>query len=161
MSFITNVLLKIGIGFLYGLGFAVAIAIISSISLSHFSKKTVYSENEMESFKAERDLIFKEYDENAKLVPEVTKEKISVNEFTLIGALKNDGDSNWSSINLKAEIFNKNGEFIEECSEYISDNSSPGSTINFKLSCGNCSKLQLEDYHSYKLSITSASFNMK
>lgn len=162
MSFIKNILLKIGTGFLYGAGFSIAFIIISSFSFSYFLDRPKETEIErteyVETRKSEREKIFKNYDESAKLITEVKKENISENEFTLIGSLRNEGDSNWSYIKLKAEIFNKNGEFIDQCSEFITEKSSPGSSINFKLSCGNCSKFTLEGYDSYKLSITGASF---
>ncbi|MGV8836135.1 FxLYD domain-containing protein [Cellvibrio sp.] len=171
MSFIKNMLIKLGTGFLYGAGFSVAIVIVVSLSLSKLSNSIIGSESEMNQSEEieteeietenENEYMFKKYDESAKLVTEITKERISKNEFTLLGILKNEGESSWSSINIKAELFDKNGEFIDECSDYISDNSSPGSSINFKLSCGNCSKFQLGDYHSYKLSITSAHHNMQ
>ncbi|UUA72353.1 FxLYD domain-containing protein [Cellvibrio sp. QJXJ] len=165
MNFIKSIIFKIGIGFLYGAGFAVAIVVIVSISFSKFSERSMSNMSEgkelKKDLKTEREFMFREYDESANLVTEITKERISENEFTLLGTLKNNGNANWSSINLKAELFNKDGEFIETCSEYISDKSSPGSSINFKLSCGNCSKLQLEEYHSYKLTIAGAHFNMK
>jgi len=162
MSFIKQILLRIGTGFLYGAGFSVAVVIICSVSFSYFFgnlKETRKERSELaENRKAEMDKIFKKYDESANLVTEVTKQKITESEFTLIGNLRNEGDSNWSFINLKAEIFNKNGEFIDQCSEIISEKSSPSSSINFKLSCGNCSKINLEEYHSHTLSITEASF---
>ena len=101
--------------------------------------------------------IFIEYDENAMLEAEVKSENIGNGEFTLIGTLSNKGDYTWSSVNLKAELYDESGAFIEECEEYIRQTSRPGSVINFKLSCGGkCSALQIEQYNSYKLLIVDA-----
>jgi len=167
MSFIKSISLKIMTGFLYGIGFIFSIFIIGSFYFSTYpegiisTKSERNEEYEIKTTKIERNVTFREYDKSANLVAEITKERISENEFTLLGVLKNEGIYSWSAINVKAELFNKDGEFIDECSEYISETSSPGKVINFKLSCGSCSKIQFEQYHSYKLSITGAHFKMQ
>ncbi len=117
-----------------------------------------YFESKMEEDTEERmSSIFIEYDESSKLDAEVKSEDIGNGEFTLIGELSNSGEHTWSSISLKAELYDEAGAFIEECDEYIRQTSRPGSVINFKLSCGSkCSALQIEKYASYKLLVVDA-----
>lgn len=151
MEFIKSVLVKLGSGVLYGAGFIVGLGIIGVYVLPHFQDAMISgSEENIKS-------IFIEYDESANLLTKVTNERISDEDFTLLGAIENKGDKTWSSISLKAELYDSNGNFIEQCEEYVNQTSRPGSSINFKLSCGSqCSKLQMEQYSSYKLLISDA-----
>lgn len=162
MHFIKLVISKIGTGFLYGLGFVVAATLIGNAAFSYIEddidEKVERSEQRDKEREEKRKLRYREYDESAKLSASITKERVSESEFTLLGVLENKGDARWSSINIKAELFNAEGEFIDECSEYITQNSLPGSKLNFKLSCGSCSKFQLGDYRTYKLSVVSARY---
>jgi len=163
VNFIKEALKKMGFGFLYGAGFILAAVTVGSFAFSYIEddidKKEVMMEERKKEREKERRLRFRDYDETANLNLSVSKERIEDEEFTLLGSLENNGNEKWSSVNLKAELYNEAGEFIDECGEYITQMSAPDSKINFKLSCGSCSKFQLRDYHSYKLSIVDARFS--
>ena len=163
MNFIKTIFIKLGSGFLYGAGFTVAVAVIWPFAFSFMEFGIEEKQTRREDRAKERDeemrLMFREYDESANLSVSVSKERIESDEFTLLGTLENKGDASWSSVSLKAELFNEAGEFIEECTEYVNHTSAPGSTINFKLSCGSCTKFKLRDYKSYKLTITDARYS--
>ncbi|KAA3647645.1 MAG: hypothetical protein DWP95_02845 [Proteobacteria bacterium] len=158
-----TIFIKLGTGFLYGVGFMIAAGIAAGMAYSFIESdiemKQAQQLERMELQKQNFESMFREYDETAKLSVSVTKERIQPDEFVLLGVIGNNGDASWSSINLKAELFNEAGEFIDECSHFINQTSAPDSKINFKLSCGSCSKFELRDFKSYKLSIIDASFN--
>jgi hypothetical protein len=163
VNFIKLVLSKLGFGFLYGSGFIIATATIGNFAFSYMEddineKKAAMAERDKEREEEHR-LMFRDYDDSAKLKVSISKERIESEEFTLLGTIENNGDAKWSSVSLKAELYNEAGEFIDECSEYVTQTSIPGSKVNFKLSCGSCSKFQLRDYHSYELSITDARYS--
>lgn len=142
---------KLGAGILYGAGFFIGLSIISIIAMPFFESKI------MDDSKERMSSIYIEYDENAKLETEVKTENIGSGEFTLLGTLSNKGEHSWSSVSLKAELYDESGSFIEECEEYVRQTSKPGSVINFKLSCGSkCSAFQIEKYANYKLLIVDA-----
>jgi len=151
MNFIKGVLNKLGAGFLYGAGFIVGVSIISIYGMPYFQDIMIKeSEEKMSS-------MFIEYDESANLITKVTDENIGNGEFKLLGNIENKGNKSWSSISLKAELYDQDGNFIEQCEEYVQQTSKPESIINFKLSCGSkCTKLQIEKYKTYKLFITDA-----
>lgn len=144
---------KLGAGILYGVGFFIGLALIGSILIPYFDSR-------MENNAEERmSSIYVEYDDNAKLEATVTSENIGNGEFTLLGELANNGEHAWSSVKLKAELYDETGAFIEECEEYIQQTSKPGTKINFKLSCGSsCTALQIEQYASYKLLVVDAHY---
>lgn len=153
MDIIKTILGKLGAGILYGAGFFIGLALLGSIAMPYFESKIEEDTEERMSS------IFIEYDETAMLEATVTSESIGNGEFTLIGELSNNGKHTWSSVSLKAELYDESGAFIEQCEEYIRQTSRPGSTINFKLSCGSkCSALQIEKYANYKLMVVDAHY---
>ena len=151
MDFIKGILNKLGAGFLYGAGFIVGVSILSIYVMPLVQDKIIdESEEKMSS-------MFTEYDESANLITKVTSENIGDGKFTLLGNIENKGSESWSSVTLKAELYDHEGNFIEQCEEYVRQLSKPGSIINFKLSCGSsCTKLQIDKYKTYKLIITDA-----
>lgn len=163
MNFIIAAFVKVVCGFLYGAGFIMAVAVVWPFASAYMKSDIEEEQTQWEDRAKERDeemrKMFREYDESANLSVSVSKERIASEEFTLLGTVENKGDASWSSLSLKAELFNEAGEFIEECTEYVNQTSAPGSIINFKLSCGSCTKFQLRDYKSYKLTIADARYS--
>ena len=153
MDFIKNVFQKIGTGLLYGIGFCLTFFIFSYLFFYVFEKQY------------EDEYLPANYDENCPTLSDcedhglsvvVTSENISSNEFVLLGKVENEGEIKWTSVSLRAELFDASGKFIEECTEYINRSVPVKDSINFKLSCSNCSPANLESYSSYTLSISDA-----
>jgi len=86
----------------------------------------------------------------------VLSERVTSDEFVLLGEVSNSGDIGWTSVSLKAELFDENEIFIEECTHHINEKVSPQSKVNFKLNCSKCSDVQLANYSSYKIKVTDA-----
>ena len=108
----------------------------------------------------EFDAMFKDYDESAKLSVDVKTEKIRDGAFTLLGEVTNNGIYAWQMINLEADLFDKKGQFIEQCTEYVSQILRPGEVANFKLSCksSSCNTVDVNGYNSYTLKIADARY---
>jgi hypothetical protein len=138
-----SILTKLGSGFLYGVGFMMAAGIAGAMAYAwidaDIKEKQAQYQLKAEQRAEEMRSMYRDYDESAQLTVSITKERIAADQFTLLGRIENNGDGKWESINIKAELFNAAGEFINECEHYIRETSTPGSTINFKLSCGSCS----------------------
>lgn len=159
MSVIKTIGTRLADGFLWGVGFMLAVVAASAGYYMYLDASTqaALEASEVE-LSEERKRMFRDYDETALLALSVSREIINEEEFTLLGTIENNGDARWSSVSIKAELFNEAGEFVDECSEYVSETSRPGELINFKLSCGSCSKFQLRDYNSYKVAIVNAHY---
>lgn len=150
MNFIRAVFLKLGVGVLYGAGFAFGLMAAGAI----FTESNSLFREESEEWKAPRIV---KYDETAQLISTIRTERIADGEFTLLGEIENRGLESWSMINIKAELFDENGNFLDQCEDYISGTSSPGSVIKFKMSCGSdCSSIALEKFAEYKIEIVDA-----
>ena len=154
MKIIKLILLKIANGFLAGLGFAVVLAIFYWGAYMIFENKSKeFTVNETGDSECRN---FKKCEKEAGLTVKILSERASSEEFVLLGEVSNSGDIDWTSVNLKAELFDENETFIEECTHYINEKVSPQSKVNFKLNCSKCSKIQLENYNSYKIKIVDA-----
>ena len=155
MKIIKLILLKIANGFLAGLGLAVALAIFYWGAYIFFQNKSEdFTVNETGNSDCRS---FKKCEKETGLTVKILSERASSEEFVLLGEVSNSGDIDWTSVNLKAELFDENETFIEECTHYINEKVFPQSKVNFKLNCSKCSKIQLENYSSYKISIVDAS----
>lgn len=147
MELINNALKKIGSGIAYGIGFGIMIFVFSWAA-------GTYLENEMEeslngSEDSEECRNFKKCEESSGLELEITSERIN-EDFVLLGKIKNTGNIKWTSVTVKAELFDKGGQFVDECNELVDQKVFPGKEVNFKLECAGCSKPHLEGYASYK-----------
>jgi|GEM_PF-3603409 hypothetical protein len=161
MEILKNLLSKILSGFLLGVGFVIAAGLLGGYAISHMSTTAMETRTaEIESKMPEYKSPFREYDETAKLNAVVKTENIGNGLFSLLGEINNNGEHSWQMVQLKAELFDKSGKFIEQCEEYVSQTIKPGQTINFKLSCksASCNAFEPKGYHSYNLIITDARY---
>lgn len=59
--------------------------------------------------------------------------RVDEGRFDVIGRLKNTGTHTWNRITVEAEVYDKDGKFVDETSDYISLFLSPGTEENFRL----------------------------
>ena len=59
--------------------------------------------------------------------------KVVDDELEVIGVITNSSDREWSSVTIEAEFFNQKNEFIDEASEYVRSDITPGAKENFKV----------------------------
>jgi hypothetical protein len=84
------------------------------------------------------------------------KEQTYGNRLVILGVIENVSDMKASSIQLEAELINSAGEFVYECSEYISKVLQPGEKENFQINCG-CGDTVIPDYNKTSLRVVSVS----
>ena len=154
MNILKSILLKIANGFLAGVGFAVVLAIFYWGAYWFFENNS--ERYELNETGDDQCRTFKNCEKDTGLTIDVLSERVSSDEFVLLGEVSNSSDINWTSVNLKAELFDEKGSFIEECTHYINEKVSPQSKVNFKLNCSKCSNVQLDSYGSYKIKVTDA-----
>ena len=161
MEILKQLLNKILTGFLLGVGFVIAAGLLGGYAISYMTTTAMEkSSEEIETKVTEYKSPYREYDESAKLQAIVKTENIGNGLFSLLGEINNNGEYTWQMVQLKAELFDESGKFIEQCEEYVSQTIKPNQTINFKLSCksASCNAFEPKGYHSYKLIITDARY---
>jgi hypothetical protein len=82
-------------------------------------------------------------------------DKNNSGKVLILGAVENVGKKSVSSIELEAELTDKNGEFVYECSTYISRTMKPGDTENFQIKCG-CGNDSIPAYNDVTVRVVSA-----
>jgi len=84
------------------------------------------------------------------------REKKVGNQLFILGEIKNTGATKVGSINLEAELFDDNGEFEYECSEYGDKDLMPCESENYQIVCG-YGKNPIPDYRRLIVKVASAS----
>ncbi len=77
-------------------------------------------------------------------------------QLLILGKIKNIGNDDVDSIQLEAELFDSEGKFVYECSEYISKRLKSEEVENFQIKCG-CQGQATPAYSSLKVRVVSAS----
>lgn len=128
---------KIGLGLLYGIGFG-----ISAGAIFYF-----VSERMMAAVWHDEDI--------AKVV--ITKhEKIKRGDsIFVLGTVENQGTNSVRLLNVQVDLFDKNGKFVEQCTEYIKGSIRAGESVNFKVTCKGCKDKPVVEHDSYKVRIMS------
>jgi hypothetical protein len=84
------------------------------------------------------------------------KDKKMEHKLIVLGAVKNNSTGVVKNIKIEVEFF-MNGEFVDECTEYIGHKIAPEQVENFKVSCGCSSNYEAPKYDDYTLRVTSIS----
>lgn len=83
------------------------------------------------------------------------EDKSKDGQLLILGTITNKGDKPASSIQLEVELFDAEGKFVYECSEYISRKLVPGDTENFQVKCG-CNTSPIPEYKSVDIRVVGA-----
>ena len=84
------------------------------------------------------------------------REQKNGNQLLILGKIVNSGDEKASSIQLEAELTDKDGKFVYECSEYINQDLKPGDIENFQIKCG-CGENPVPEYAEVTVRVVGAS----
>jgi hypothetical protein len=137
---------KIGTGLLIGIGFAVAMTAITY----GFSKWQIDAMTED---------MFKDYTPEAGLEITEHRPQKPTNNDAFIGAVRNNGKDTWEGVELLAEMFGKDGAFLDKCSSYVDGSVAPGESRNFKVSCAGCRDVRVPlQYDKYTIKVVDARY---
>ena len=84
------------------------------------------------------------------------RSRVDGNRVVIVGSIINNGEEQASSIQLEAEFMDENGEFLYECSDFISQAINPSQTENFQITCG-CGDNPVPEYSEFTVRVTRAS----
>ena len=117
---------KIASGLLTGIGFAVALVIVF-----YGAERWITSDRGEERF-------YKRYKPDSGLIIKDHRPQHPEHNTAFIGTVQNNGKDTWENVSIVAELFDKDGQFLDKCSSYESGRVAPGQTHNFKVSCDGC-----------------------
>jgi len=136
---------KILYGFLFGLGLSASVIITLYVYENIGKPKVVPSP-------------YKDYSEDSGLKLTYKKDRQVKDGVIVLGTIENQGVDAWRYITVEAEVFDKDGNFIDECTENINTVIKAGENENFKITCGACSTNKIPEYEKITLRINDARF---
>ncbi|GAA59064.1 hypothetical protein P20652_0923 [Pseudoalteromonas sp. BSi20652] len=137
----------IGKGFLYGTGFALGVWFLFTFVLSNIRYPNSPIAAESESVMVANSTKVK----SSKIKIISSKSISRPYLIDIIGTLKNTGDLSTSGVNLKADLFDENNNFIFQCETWLSDEIAPDQSLNFKVGCHGINEDIYKNFGSYKL----------
>ena len=73
----------------------------------------------------------------------------------ILGSMRHDGEKNVHTPNVQVELLDSRGEFVEQCSAFLSGALMPGETRNFKVKCPGDKDSPTVAHSSYEVKLTS------
>ena len=141
MKFFLN---KIIYGFLFGLGLSLAV-IISAY---------VYDQLVNDDDSNEK----KTFSNDAGLTVIDQHQIVRDSALVILAKIENKGSDTWQRITIEAEIFDKDGVFVDECATSIREKLRPAESENFDIYCSGWKDNDLSDIGEINLIIKDANF---
>jgi len=119
-------------GLLFGLGFGIAVGAIYYV-LTEKMMNSMWSDTASE-----------------KILITSHAEVKRADGADILGTIENRSDDSVRITSIQADLFDKDGKFVDQCSGYLSSSTKAGESRNFKISCGTKEK-PIAEHASYKL----------
>lgn len=148
----------ITVGFWLGIGFIIPqlLVMYSGTALTMLAMPSIMEA----SFESDDGAILSSftstYDKAGQIEIRNQREQRNGDQLLILGSVINNGDASTRSIQLEAELMDKDGNFVYECSEYISKTLKSGDQENFQIRCG-CGNNPVPEYAKVNVRVVSAS----
>lgn len=142
----------IRIGFFAGIGASIPITIISYIPILFV--------DDFMMMEFEDELAVDDYVEfsptESKLEATIEKNNKTENGWVFLGTLTNSGEHSWDTATVQIELFDEEGNFMDESDGYIRGAITPGTTHNFKVTFKSCDEEKDIVFSDFKIAVTGA-----
>lgn len=140
-------------GLVTGLGFSVALALVGYLSIKTCIDQSCFMNSDYDD-----ESIYHDYDPSSNtLVFDNIKSQTADNGIVITATLQNQDSIDWESIDIELELFDKNEQFVHECTEYISHTIAAGTSEHIKITCRGCKKNTIPEFETYTLRVVDAS----
>ena len=92
----------------------------------------------------------------ADLIIKDTEKRYTNGTFEILGILENHGKVNWDNIVVKAELYGKDGKFLDVLTGRTSANLLPGAIDHFKIESKEFPELRWEAINDMKVKVSDA-----
>jgi hypothetical protein len=101
--------------------------------------------------------VFRHNDDFAtEIAVTLLERKTTGDQMNVLGKLKNNGKHTWNRVTVEAEVYDKDGKFLDESSDYLSMTLSPDSEEHFRLTLRSADPETLDESAKVVLKITDA-----
>jgi hypothetical protein len=145
-----SLLRRLGVGFVYGVGFALGVAGI--VALGMFAGATYLTST------TGRSVYFpptgpaeSRSDPNQFVVSDTSVITNRWGSISVLGTIDNKGENTPRYVNVYADLFNKDGKFIYQCMHQFNEGLRKAQRANFMIECHGMPKDLVSSYESYKV----------
>ena len=92
----------------------------------------------------------------SKLEATIEKNNQTKNGWVFLGTLTNLGENSWDSATIQIELFDEEGNFMDESDGYVQGAITPGSKHNFKVAFHSCDEETEVVFSDFKATVTGA-----
>jgi hypothetical protein len=71
----------------------------------------------------------------------------------VLGTVESRATDRVRTIGIQVDLFDKEGRFVDQCSEYLKGSVKPGESRNFKVPCGGTKERPIVPHDSYKVKV--------
>ncbi len=144
-------------GFWLGIGFIVPELLVyfGGTALTIHSMSSIAETTMADEMSEVMPDIASEFDRSSQIKILNYHDKRNDGRVFILGSVKNEDEKSVSSVQLEAELMDAKGEFVYECSTYISRTLKPGDTENFQIKCG-CINEAIPAYENITVRVVSA-----
>lgn len=145
-----GLLKRLGVGFIYGVGFALGVAGVLALTvfggasyLTSTTGRTVYfpSSGPGESRSSPDQFI----------ISDTSAVKNRWGTVSILGTVENKGEDTPRYVNVYADLFNKDGKFIYQCTHQFNEGLRKGQRANFMIECHGMPTDLVPSYESFKV----------
>jgi hypothetical protein len=130
-----SALQKIGVGLLYGIGIGASFGAIT-VFMTEQMTASMWNDAALE-----------------KVVVAKHEEVRRDETVFILGTVENRSAEAVRAMSIQIDLFDKDGKFVDQCSEYLRGALKPAESRNFKVSCGGCKDRPAVAHASYKVRV--------
>ncbi|MEW6331761.1 MAG: FxLYD domain-containing protein [Pseudomonadota bacterium] len=139
---------RLGVGFTYGVGFALGVAGIIALTVAggatYFSSSTgriaSLSSRAPEASRSKPDQL---------IISDTSSIKNKWGSLSILGTIENTGEDTPRYVNVYADLFDKNGKFIYQCMHQFNDGLKKSERSNFMIECHGMPPELMSSYDKY------------
>ena len=152
MPTLSSTFRRMGIGFLYGVGFLVGIAVAAMLVM--YVGVSVISPQSGARVSLGPSTVERPRP-NQIVFSDTNMLKNSWGSVTVLGTVENKGDATGMYLQLNADLFDKTGKFIYQCMTQFHDGLRQNERANFMIECHGAPKEIMADVESFKVYVRS------
>jgi hypothetical protein len=144
-----GLLKRLGVGFVYGVGFALGVAGIVAVGMFGGATYLTSTTGRSASFPSTGPTESRS-DPNQFVVSDTSVITNRWGSISVLGTIDNKGENTPRYVNVYADLFNKDGKFIYQCMHQFNEGLRKDQRANFMIECHGMPKDLVPSYESYK-----------